>query len=269
MVERHFDPSFGADAPRNYERFFVPAIGRPVAELMLSIAALRPGERVLDVGCGTGVVTRLAAERVGPNGAVAGLDVNPGMLAVARSVTPPDRAIEWHEASAESMPLPDGAFDAVLCPLSLQFVPDRPAALREVRRVLAPGGRLILSVPGPAAPMFEFLAEAMGRHVAPEAVGFVLAVFALHDETEIEGLLRDAGFRDVEVTAETVDLSLPAPKDFLWQYIASTPLAAVVSEAEEEARAALEREVIDRWREFEDGDRMSLRQRLVLARARR
>lgn len=117
--------------------------------------------------------------------------------------------------------------------------------------------------------MFGSLAEAMGRHVAPDAVGFVLAVFALHDETEIEGLLRDAGFRDVEVTAETVDLSLPAPKDFLWQYVASTPLAAVVAEADEEARAALEREVVDRWREFEDGDRMSLRQRLVFATARR
>ncbi len=269
MVEHHYDPSFGADASENYERFFVPAIGRPVAEILLSVAALRPGERVLDVGCGTGVVTRLAADRVGGDGEVTGLDVNPGMLAVARSAAPPDFEIEWCEASAESIPLPDETFDAVLCPMSLQFVPDRPAALREIRRVLVPGGRVTLSAPGPASPLFESLAEAMGRHVAPEAVGFVLAVFALHDETEIEGLLRDARFGDVEVSAEMVDLSLPAPKDFLWQYVASTPLAAVVAEADEEARAALEREVVDRWREFEDGDRMSLRQRLVLATARR
>lgn len=268
MVEHHYDPSFGADASENYERFFVPAIGRPVAEILLSVAALRPGERVLDVGCGTGVVTRLAADRVGGDGEVTGLDVNPGMLEVARSAAP-ELGIEWCQASAETMPLPDETFDVVLCQMSLQFVPDRPAALREMRRVLAPGGRLILNVPGPAAPMFEFLAEAMGRHVAPEAVGFVLAVFALHDETEIEGLLRDAGFRDVEVSAKMVDLSLPAPKDFLWQYVASTPLAAVVVEADEEARAALEREVVDRWQEFEDGDRMSLRQRLVLTTARR
>lgn len=269
MVEHHYDPSFGADASENYERFFVPVIGRPVAEILLSVAALRPGERVLDVGCGTGVVARLAADRVGDDGAVTGLDVNPGMLAVARSAVPPDLEIEWCQASAESIPLPDETFDAVLCPMSLQFVPDRPAALREIRRVLAPGGRLALSAPGPAAPMFESLAEAMGRHVAPEAVGFVLAVFALHDETEIEGLLRDAGFRDVDVSAEPVDLSLPAPKDFLWQYVASTPLAALVGKADEEERAALEREVVDRWREFADGDRMSLRQRLVLATARR
>lgn len=269
MVDHHYDPSFGADAAENYERFFVPAIGRPVAERLLSVAALRPGERVLDVGCGTGVVTRLAAERVGPEGVVSGLDVDPAMLAVARSVAPPSSGIEWHAASAESMPLPDGTFDAVLCQMSLQFVPERLAALEEMRRVLAPGGRLVLNVPGPASPPFESLAEAMGRHVSPEAVGFVQAVFALHDETEIEGLLRDAGFRNVEVTAETGELTVPAPKEFLRQYVGSTLLAMVVAAADGEARAALERDVIDQWRGFEDGDRMIFPQRVVFATARR
>src|SRR3546814_6159009 len=80
-------------------------------------AALREGERVLDVACGTGVVTRLASEQVGATGAVSGLDVNPGMLAVARAATPEGMSIEWHEANAEAMPLPDASFDVVLCQL--------------------------------------------------------------------------------------------------------------------------------------------------------
>lgn len=268
MVQQHFGRSFGATAPENYERFFVPAIGRPLANDLVRVASLRAGERVLDVGCGTGVVTRLAAERVGPDGTVAGLDINPGMLAVARSITPPDLGIEWHEASAESMPLPDGAFDVVLSQLSLQFVADRPRALREMRRVLTTSGRVALTVPGPAAPMFEILADAMGRHIAPQAAGFVLAVFALNEEAELEGLLSGAGFRQVKAQAETRDLSLPAPRDFLWQYVAGTPLAAVVAQAEDEARSALEREVVAEWQDFRSGDGMHYQQRVVTATAR-
>ena len=85
MIQQTFGKTYGGTAPENYQRYFVPSIAAPLAEDLVRIAALRPGERVLDVACGTGVVTRLAGERVGEQGAVAGLDVNPGMLAVARS----------------------------------------------------------------------------------------------------------------------------------------------------------------------------------------
>ena len=268
MSQQHFDKSFAATAPENYERYFVPTISRPLAKDLIDVASLRAGESVLDVGCGTGVVTRLAAERVGPDGAVTGLDVNPGMLAVARSVTPPDLEIEWHEASAESMPLPDGAFDVVLCQLSLQFVPDRPQALREMHRVLKPGGRLVITLPGPAAPMFEILADAMGRHIAPQAAGFVRVVFSLDEEAEIKNLLNGAGFRDVSAEAEIRDLALPAPKDFLWQYVSGTPLAAAVANAGDDARMALEREVVAGWEGFRSGDGMDYQQRVVTATAR-
>ena len=268
MAQQHFDQSFRATAPENYERFFVPAIGRPLAHDLVRVASLRPGERVLDVGCGTGVVTRLAAERVGPGGTVAGLDSNPGMLAVAKSVMPPDMGVEWYEASAEFMPLPDESFDVVLCQLSLQFVPDRLRALREMRRVLTSGGRLVLNVAGPAAPMFEILADAMESHIAPQAAGFVRAVFALNEEAELEDSLKTAGFRHVNAQAETRELALPAPRDFLWQYVGSTPLAAAVAEADEEARSALEREVVAGWQEFRSGDGMNCQQRVVIATAR-
>src|SRR5690606_21413299 len=121
------------NAPENYERYFVPSIGRPVAAGLVEAAALRPGERVLDVACGTGIVVRLAAERVGPRGVLEALDPNADMLAVARQVAPSTPSITWHEASAESMPLPDEHFDVVLCGMGLQFFPDRKAGLRQMR----------------------------------------------------------------------------------------------------------------------------------------
>jgi SAM-dependent methyltransferase len=127
----------------NYERYFVPAIGGPLAEELVAAAALRTGERVLDVACGTGVVARHAADRVGPAGSVAGADINAGMLEVARTVAMSSgrTSIQWYETAAEAMPLPDGEFDVVLCQLALQFFADKAAALREMRRVLASGGR--------------------------------------------------------------------------------------------------------------------------------
>ena len=122
-------PSFeryGGTAAENYERYFVPAIGGPLATDLTEVAALDAGERALDVACGTGIVARLAAERVGPTGSVDGLDVNPGMLAVARSVAPPGAAIEWHQSDAQALPFPEDAYDAALCQMGLQFLPTDP-----------------------------------------------------------------------------------------------------------------------------------------------
>jgi cyclopropane fatty-acyl-phospholipid synthase-like methyltransferase len=99
MPKQYFDEKYGLKPPENYERFFVPTIGEPLANDLIRLAALRPDERILDVACGTGIVARLATQQVGSNGTVAGLDVNPGMLEVARSITPAGMSIEWYESS--------------------------------------------------------------------------------------------------------------------------------------------------------------------------
>ena len=235
---------YGGNAAENYERYFVPTIGMAWATVLLDAVELDPGDRVLDVACGTGLVARLAAERVGPDGAVAGLDINPAMLAVARSVSSSGAAIEWHEASAESLPLADAGFDVVLSSLGLQFVPDKAAALREMHRVLALDGQLAIATVGPTPPPFAILEQALARHVNPEAAAFVGAVFSLHDPQELEKLTSGAGFRNVEVRSQPLSVTLPEPREFLWQYVHSTPLAAAVAQIDNVGRSALERDVL-------------------------
>ncbi|HMA41323.1 MAG TPA: methyltransferase domain-containing protein [Gemmatimonadales bacterium] len=257
--------TYSGSAPENYERYFVPQIGAPLAADLLEIAALRPGERVLDVACGTGIVTRLAAQRVGNSGMVAGLDVNAGMLAVARSVASPAGAeIRWYETSAEAIPLPEETFDVVVCQLGLQFVPDKGAAVREMWRVLVPEGRLIISVAAPN-PVFEIMDQALRRHVGPAAAAFVQLVFSLHDPDEIERLFGDAGLRKVAVGRSGRTLRLPPPEEFLWQYIHSTPLAGTTGQLADGRRAALEREVVARWQPWLEEGALTYHQDVIVA----
>lgn len=160
-------PSFEAyagTAPENYERYFVPAIGRPLADALADLAGIRPGQRVLDLACGTGIVASVAAERVGADGSVAGVDINPGMLAVARSTPASGAPISWHEATADALPFPDGAFDLVLCQLGLQFFPE-PDELRGLmadagfRRFDARAYSRTLRLPPPEEFLWQYLSS--------------------------------------------------------------------------------------------------------------
>jgi ubiquinone/menaquinone biosynthesis C-methylase UbiE len=269
LTQQVYGEAYSGTGPENYQRYFVPTIGRPLADDLIEVAGLRQGERVLDVACGTGVVTRLAADRVCPKGSVAGLDVNPGMLKVARVETPPDLAVYWYEASAEAMPLPDSAYDVVLCQMGLQFIPDKLAALREMRRVLAAGGRIHLNVPGPKPPLFAVMKQVLARHLGNEVAGFTDLVFSLHDVGGVRDLLEQAGFRDVEVKAATKRLSLPPPADFFWQYVYSTPMACAATAADEETREAMERAFRDAAAPLMSGNAIPLEVGMTTASARK
>lgn len=265
QIRQHFNEEYGSKPPQNYERFFVPTIGEPLAKDLIRKADLRPGERVLDTACGTGIIARLALKEVGNEGRIAGLDVNPGMINVARSITT-DLPIEWHQASAEQMPFVDESFDVVICQMGLQFMENKAAALLEMRRVLAPGGRLILNVPGPAGAPFAILAKKMGRTIGPDARKFVEHVFMLNDVEAIRELMQAASFSTVEIQEQYKMLALPTPKKFLWQYISSTPLYQVVAEADEKAKAALEQQVVAQWQQFVDDTSFVYEQRIVTVR---
>ena len=251
--------------PDNYERYFVPMIGAPASKGLLAAAQLKLGERVLDVACGTGVVVRAAAGAVGPTGTVAGLDINPGMLTRARKQVPSGNSVQWYEASAEAMPLPDRSFDVVLCQMGLQFMANKPAAIAEMYRVLVPGGRALVTVPGPEPDLFSIMGDALGRWIGPEAAAFERTVFSLHDEAEIRKLLEKAGFGRVEVKAATARLDVPEPQEFLWQYTTSTPMIGWVMKVDETTRTAFEQEVTNEWQRFRVNGGMNFEVRMTTA----
>jgi len=195
------NPQIAGTPGEIYEQHMVPAIFARWAPDLVETVGARPGERALDVACGTGAVTRLLAERVGPDGKVVGLDVNPGMLAVAR-VAAASRNVEWLEGSVVKMPLPDATFDAVVCQQGLQFFPDKPAALSEMRRVLRRDGRLALSCWRSIehSPGYLVLEQALARRIGPEKAA--LPPFRFGDADAIRALLAGAGFREIKLRAE-------------------------------------------------------------------
>ena len=181
-----------------YDEQFVPALFRHWGPVMCDAAGIRPGRRVLDVACGTGALTLAVAERVAPGGAVTGLDANPEMLAVARRKQAP---VEWRDGRAESLPFADASFDAVVSQFGLMFFDDRVAALREMRRVLRPGGRLAVAVCDALAnsPGYAALAALLERLFGTRVANAFRAPFVLGDVRALRALCVDAGIADATV----------------------------------------------------------------------
>ena len=230
-------------APEVYERELVPAVFGAWAPILVDLARPMLGERVVDIACGTGIIARVAAVKVGPTGAVAGIDLNPGMLAVARSLkTTNDAAsVQWHEASADRLPLSDGSFDIAYCQLGLQFFADRPAALREMRRVLSSKGRLALMVwcGINESPGFESFAEILERNIGVAAATIMRAPFGLADADELSRLVITAGLQNIEVQRKVGTVDFPSVERFVLSYVAGSPLAGHVSQASDVVRERL------------------------------
>lgn len=241
--------------PESYELYKVPRLFGPLARLFLAPIPLRAGERVLDVACGTGVVARHAAPRVAPSGKVVGLDVNEGMLAVARAHAPEDGVpIEWKQGDAAALPFADGAFDVVLCQQGLQFFADKSRALREMHRVLVPGGMLALNVWGKASRYNVALAEALTRYHDASVANRSLVPFALADPQAVRTLVMDAGFSEIEIRTDIVIRRVHPSQEWLLQDTAGLPYATAIDGMDPAARAAMVREIGAKLKEFWDRD---------------
>ena len=198
-----------------YESYMVPVLFAPSAERMIELANPRPGEGVLDVGCGTGIVARRAAPRVGNTGRVVGLDASAGMLAVARATADREKlSLDWREGRAEALPFAGGEFDLVLCQYALMFFADPSTALAEMRRVLADGGRAVVSVwQGlDRHPFYQLLDRAIERQLGTSGVR---DIFALGDAAELRDRVVKAGFRRVEIEPYELLARFPNPEGFL------------------------------------------------------
>lgn len=188
-----------------YERVLVPPLFRPFAEQLIGRVTPIPGDSVIDVACGTGIVARVARERLGSAAQIVGVDVAPAMLAVARST---DATIDWREGNATAIPV-GGAerFTVLTCHQGLQFMPDKPAALHEMRRVLVPGGRVAIATweSLDALPGMRDLNAIAERHVGP----IVDSRHSFGQASALKTLLVDAGFSDVTVGTISHNVQFP------------------------------------------------------------
>jgi ubiquinone/menaquinone biosynthesis C-methylase UbiE len=238
MTDGHWQ--LEGSAAELYQRYLVPGITSKWAADLVDRAQLRGGEEVLDVACGTGVVARLAAKKVA-SGRVTGLDLNPGMLAVARGVLSEGASVEWMEGSALELPFPSGRFDAVLCQLGLQFFPDQPKALREMRRVVRDSGRIALSVYSPIerTPGADAFVRALDDVLGPQASRIKRGEHSFGSPAQLEKLLRDAGFDTVNVQTVVQTIAFPSALDYVRFQLLATPMTVLLKEKNEPERQAI------------------------------
>lgn len=257
-----------------YEAWFVPAVFAPLARQVAGRVAIAPDARVLDVACGTGIVARTIARRVGREGHVAGVDISPAMLSAAQKASEAEGlAIAWQHGSAQALPFDNGAFDLVVCQHGLQFMPDRAAALSEMRRVLAPGGQaIIVTWRGlDQNPLFAAFDRALRSRFDAPAVEIP---FSLGDPAELGSLLLNAGFANVAVEPIEIETDYAAPERFIeYQTIASAaaiPSLQTLDAVDRETLIAGLREALDGVvREATAGGRLRFPMQGIMARGTR
>lgn len=219
-----------ADAAEVYEEFFLPALFQEWAPRVADAARVRPGQRVLDVACGTGVLARSISKRVGSDGSVVGIDPNAGMLAVAQRTAP---EVEWVEGTAETLPFADDSFDAVTSQFGLMFFEDQVGAIREMVRVLRPGGHGAVAVwdtldhtPGYAA-MAALLQRLFGDDVAES----LHAPYSLGDPETVLSLFDEAGVADAGLTTQLGTARFPSIQSWVYTDVKGWTAADMVDEA--------------------------------------
>lgn len=194
---------------RSYQKLLVLAMFGACADRVLDVADPRPGENVLDVACGTGVLARAAAEHVGDDGSVIGLDMNAGMLSVAEDLAP---GLEWREGQAEELPFDAETFDVVTCQVSLMFFDDQKAAIREMLRVLKPDGRLVMTVFDSLAtvPPYESLIGIYDAVSGGEIGPSLRAPFSMSDTGHLRALFAECGVSSPHVSTWELEAKFPS-----------------------------------------------------------
>lgn len=242
-------------AMRAYDRIIAPLF-TPWAHDLLDRLGPPPGSHALDVAAGPGTVAVVLADRLGPDGRVTATDISPAMLEIARCrPTPPGAApIEWVEAAATPLPVPDATVDVLTCQQGVQFFPDKLAALAEMRRVLRPGGRAGIAVwTRVEDQVFGYLRDAIANVVSAEVAARYLGPFLMAG-AEVATYARAAGFEHVELEQVTLPAVLPGgPRDIMGT-LPAAGIAADIAALDDRQRAALLAEVTRLTEHLRDGE---------------
>ncbi len=201
-------------AAKAYEELHVPALFRQWAPVICDSVQLGKDDRFLDVACGTGVLAREAKARFGESCSATGLDAGAGMLTIAHNL---DSSIEWRQGLAESLPFEDGEFDVVASQFGLMFFQDRPAAIREMLRVLAPGGRLAVAVWDSLenSEAYPLEVELLGRRAGIEAADALRAPFVLGDKTQLVKMFSLAGADSIAISTQDGKARFPSVRSMV------------------------------------------------------
>lgn len=219
------------NAAEVYEEFFVPALFQEWANRVAVAAAIQPDWRVLDVACGTGILARTISARLDARGSVVGLDLNEGMLQVAKHKAP---AIEWRQGRAESLPFEANRFDATVSQFGLMFFEDRRAALQEMARVLKPGGHLAVAVWDSLenTPAYAEVTALLQRLFGTQVANALAAPFVLGDPQVLRSLFTQAGMPDAKITRQQGNARFPSIRSWIYTEIKGWTLADVIDDAQ-------------------------------------
>lgn len=226
--------SFGDDSiAKSYDRILVPSLFEPWAHQLIEDNQPWSGNEVLDLACGTGVVTKELARSVSPDGSVIALDINGQMLDIARS-----KCAEWNnhikyiEGSCESLDIADCSLDVVVCQQGFQFFPNKNNAAHEIYRVLKPGGRIYISTwcPVSECEIFGAICETLEALNESEISQMMRVPFDFMTSNELQESFCKAGFSNIEVSKQEMKLSLEGGVESAIQLVYATPIAPKLRE---------------------------------------
>jgi ubiquinone/menaquinone biosynthesis C-methylase UbiE len=261
MIDQRERWQLSDHGPKAYERYLVPALFTPWAVDLLARVALQPRERVLDVACGTGIVARLAAQQAGAASQVTGVDLNADMLIEARAQAAKlGAAVDWVEGDVGALPFGAAAFDVVFCQQSIQFFSDQARAVQEIKRVLTPGGRFALNVSRSLEynPYIRALADALERHVGPEAGAAMRAPCGFGDAEALRKLLTSAHLFDIRIHIVISTIRHPSLSAFIAGQLAATPIAASIAALHANDQRALLDDICVALRPYTDDEGLAV-----------
>jgi ubiquinone/menaquinone biosynthesis C-methylase UbiE len=223
---------FQGPIPENYDRFLGPVIFEPYADDL--VTRLKDGkfERVLEIACGTGIVTRRLRDALPSKTEIVATDLNADMFGVAKPKFKSGENVRWEQADALALPFPDNSFDAVVCQFGLMFVPDKAAAMRESYRVLKSGGTFLFNVWDSldANPFAQIAHTTIASFFDRDPPKFYEIPFGLYDLETVRELVHNAGFGKIESFVEAKPCRAKSAKEFATGLIRGNPVGAEATE---------------------------------------